>query len=62
MFATSTQCKYWIFNSEEELNKLRERATQRHVQNYGRHVNVSTFLKPMKIVMMKIFINFFRIL
>lgn len=41
MFATSTQCKYWIFNNEEELNKLRECANQRHVQIYGRNINVT---------------------
>lgn len=41
MFATSTQCKYWIFSSEEELNKLRERANLRHVQAFGKHINVT---------------------
>lgn len=41
MFPMSTQCKYWIFKSEDELNKLRERANLRHIQTYGRHVNVS---------------------
>lgn len=41
MFPTSTQCKHWMFSSDEELNKLRENATLRHIQIYGRHVNVS---------------------
>ncbi|XP_028131139.1 cyclin-H [Diabrotica virgifera virgifera] len=36
MFPTSTQCKYWMFSSEEELNKLREKANIKHIQIYGR--------------------------
>ncbi|RZC41738.1 cyclin-H [Asbolus verrucosus] len=39
MFSTSTQCKHWMFNSEEELNKLRENANMKHIQTYGRHIN-----------------------
>ncbi|KAJ3648409.1 hypothetical protein Zmor_020214 [Zophobas morio] len=39
MFSTSTQCKHWMFNSEEELNKLRENANLKHIQTYGRHIN-----------------------
>ncbi|KAJ8923906.1 hypothetical protein NQ315_006682 [Exocentrus adspersus] len=50
MFPTSTQCKFWMFSSEEELNKLRERANIKHVQIYGRQINDSTkydfFLSP----------------
>lgn len=45
MFATSTQCKFWIFNNEDELSKLREKANHRHVQNYGRNINVGCFIK-----------------
>ena len=41
MFSTSTQCKHWMFNSEEELNKLRENANLKHIQTYGRHINVT---------------------
>lgn len=41
MFPTSTQCKYWMFSSEEELNKLREKANLKHVQIYGKNVAVS---------------------
>ncbi|EFA06469.1 cyclin-H [Tribolium castaneum] len=39
MFSTSTQCKNWMFNSEDELNKLREAANLKHIQAYGRHIN-----------------------
>ncbi|KAF2894932.1 hypothetical protein ILUMI_11240 [Ignelater luminosus] len=39
MFPNSTQCKYWMFTSEDELNKLRENANTKHIQMYGRHVN-----------------------
>ncbi|KAJ8955874.1 hypothetical protein NQ318_005422 [Aromia moschata] len=50
MFPTSTQCKYWMFGSEEELNKLRERANQKHIQIHGRQMNDSVkyefFLTP----------------
>lgn len=40
MFPTSTQCKHWMFSSDEELNKLRDNANLRHIQIYGKHVNV----------------------
>ncbi|XP_072387025.1 cyclin-H [Diabrotica undecimpunctata] len=36
MFPTSTQCKYWMFSSEDELNKLREKANSKHIQIYSR--------------------------
>lgn len=36
MFPTSTQCKYWMFGSEEEINKLREKANAKHIQIYGK--------------------------
>ncbi|CAH1117269.1 unnamed protein product [Phaedon cochleariae] len=41
MFSTSTQCKYWMFSisNEDELSKLRDRANQKHIKNYGRQVN-----------------------
>lgn len=42
MFPTSTQCKYWMFSSEDELNKLRENANLKHIQTYGKHVAVSS--------------------
>lgn len=41
MFPTSTQCKFWMFGSEEELNKLREKANLKHVQTYGKNIAVS---------------------
>lgn len=40
MFPTSTQCKYWMFSSEDELNKLREKANIKHVQIYGKNIAV----------------------
>ncbi|KAG5872592.1 hypothetical protein JTB14_029710 [Gonioctena quinquepunctata] len=50
MFSTSTQCKHWMFSSEEDLNKLRERANQRHIQKYGKLVHDNAkyefFLNP----------------
>ncbi|CAH1110324.1 unnamed protein product [Psylliodes chrysocephalus] len=50
MFPTSTQCKYWMFESEEDLNKLREKANSRHIQTYGKQVNDASkyefFLTP----------------
>nr|XP_023027890.1 cyclin-H [Leptinotarsa decemlineata] len=50
MFSTSTQCKYWMFGTEEELSKLREKANQRHIQTYGKLVNEAVkyefFLTP----------------
>lgn len=50
MFPTSTQCKYWMFESEEDLNKLREKANSRHIQTYGKQVNVrdTSFIKRRK--------------
>lgn len=41
MFPLSTQCKQWMFGSEEELNKLRENANVEHIRTYGKHVAVS---------------------
>lgn len=41
MFPTSTQCRFWMFSSEDELNKLREKANLKHIQNYGRQISVS---------------------
>ncbi|XP_017784009.1 PREDICTED: cyclin-H [Nicrophorus vespilloides] len=38
MFPTSTQCKYWMFSSEEELNQLREKTNTKHIQAYGKNV------------------------
>ncbi|XP_018328774.1 cyclin-H [Agrilus planipennis] len=50
MFPTSTQCKHWIFISEDELNKLRENANSKHIQIYGGNINEShrseIFLTP----------------
>lgn len=50
MFATSTQCKHWMFTSEEELNKLRENANFKHIQTYGRQFSEANryevFLTP----------------
>lgn len=43
MFPSSTQCKYWMFSSEEELNKLREKANVKHVQTYGKNVAVRSY-------------------
>lgn len=40
MFPTSTQCKHWMFSSEDELNKLREKANVKHVQIYGKNIAV----------------------
>jgi cyclin H len=39
MFSTSTQSKSWMFNNEDDLNKLRESANLKHIQTYGRHIN-----------------------
>ncbi|ENN72736.1 hypothetical protein HUJ04_013351 [Dendroctonus ponderosae] len=50
MFLTSTQCKYWMFGSEDELNSLRGKANSKHIQLYGRTVPDSSksdyFLTP----------------
>lgn len=43
MFPTSSQAKYWMFGSEDELNKLRERANVKHIQTYGKQINVNIF-------------------
>ncbi|KAL1501000.1 hypothetical protein ABEB36_006407 [Hypothenemus hampei] len=39
MFPTSSQCKYWMFSSEDELNLLREKANNKHIQLYGKGMN-----------------------
>nr|CAI5863334.1 unnamed protein product [Callosobruchus analis] len=50
MFAASTQCKYWMFSNEEELNKLRESANTNHIQTYGKNIDAAAkydfFLTP----------------
>ncbi|CAG9859840.1 unnamed protein product [Phyllotreta striolata] len=50
MFPSSTQCKYWMFNSEEELNRLRQKANAKHIQIYGQHTaensKYDVFLTP----------------
>lgn len=59
MFPTSTQCKYWMFTSEEELNKLREKANLKHIQTYGKHVPVCfkiyTFFYALLVIVSSIF-------
>lgn len=40
MFPLSTQCNHWMFESEEELNKLRENANVKHIRTYGKQVAV----------------------
>lgn len=44
MFPTSTQCKHWMFSCEEVLNQLREEANNKHIQIYGRNVNVNNHI------------------
>ncbi|KAF7267027.1 cyclin H [Rhynchophorus ferrugineus] len=50
MFPTSSQCKYWMFSSEDELNNLRDATNATHIQLYGRNVSESSkyevFLTP----------------
>lgn len=43
MFPASTQCKFWLFNNEEELSKIRETTNVKYIQKYGSHINVSCF-------------------
>ncbi|KAL3286592.1 hypothetical protein HHI36_001093 [Cryptolaemus montrouzieri] len=38
MFTTSSQCKYWMFNTEDELNDLRKNANLKHVEKYGEQI------------------------
>lgn len=50
MFPTSTQCKHWMYTSEEELNMLREKANLKHIKIYGKIVpetqHYEVFLTP----------------
>ncbi|XP_045460075.1 cyclin-H [Harmonia axyridis] len=38
MFSTSTQIKYWMFTDEPELNNLRKKANQKHIEDYGKQI------------------------
>ncbi|CAG9766496.1 unnamed protein product [Ceutorhynchus assimilis] len=50
MFPTSSQCKYWMFSSEEELDSLRVNANNKHIETHGKNINPATkydiFLNP----------------
>ncbi|XP_076338318.1 cyclin H isoform X2 [Tachypleus tridentatus] len=50
MFSSSTQCKYWLFTSEQQLAKLRDEANKRFIDAHRRgtkdDVVPSCFLTP----------------
>ncbi|KAK9884068.1 hypothetical protein WA026_005005 [Henosepilachna vigintioctopunctata] len=41
MFPSSSQSKFWMFNSEEELTDLRKKANAKHIDKYGTDIPVT---------------------
>ena len=44
MFPQSSQLKFWTFSGTTEVNKLRAEANQKYIQEYGKHIPVSSVI------------------
>lgn len=49
MFNTSTQCKYWMFENEEELHRLSAEANDKYIQ-FKLNQNGVKFVKQLNLL------------